>query len=210
MQTKFWHTLHQFSQKTTRCDLFSPLCLNTPHTPSCFLEVISDQMWHCVNNVCRRTHTWLCSHRKLWALALLICLSQKYGTQVSLKAVHVQPDQRLQQGVSDCGSISNVGSWPCTINGNATPNHGTLTLTYGRRSTTNFHHLLQFQWEWKGPGQKVMGEVIRSLKPAVTVKPWPKTILTVVLQCVGSFICALNNEPSCSFSPSLTEDVNVC
>lgn len=65
-----------------------------------------------------------------------------------LRAENMAAAQRLHQGVSDCRSIPDVGCQPCTI----MEQHetGAHALTYGRRSTTNFHHLRQFQWEWEG------------------------------------------------------------
>lgn len=47
------------------------------------------------------------------------------------------------------------------LNGNALKHQATAhTLTYGGNSIKNFHHLLQFRWEWKGPRQRVMDRSI--------------------------------------------------
>lgn len=177
------HPLHVVALNSSRCKLKmsthiasdltkdnkvqpvqSSLCLNTPKMPSCFLEVMPDQIWLCTEDVRRGTQLQLFSHIKVWAL---VCLYQCLSLHLS-----GEKDTGEFEGwkCATRSAITSRSKWlqeypkrgPPTmhhhgLNGNA-PQHQTMAhaLTYGGSSTTNFHHLLQFQWEWKGPRQRVM------------------------------------------------------
>lgn len=152
------HTASDFTKDNKVQPVQSSLCLNTPKMQSCFLEVISDQTV--------TLHWWRLCRRKNFNSYSFTCtlfwfepLSLPWGGW-RLRARNVRPDQWLHQGVSDCRSIPNVGHWPCSIMdsmANASQHQAMAhALTYGGSSTTNFHHLLQFQWQRKGPRQRVM------------------------------------------------------
>lgn len=82
--------------------------------------------------------------------------------KVSLRAASERRDQWLHQEVRDCRSIL-TGQWPCIIMDSMATQHQAVahTLTYSRSSTTNFHHLLQFQGkEWRTGRQEKPREAV--------------------------------------------------
>lgn len=73
------------------------------------------------------------------------------------------------------------------LNGNASQHQATVhALTYGGSSTTNFHHLLQFHWEWEGPRQRVMDRSFGA----------PTQLRTLLINC----LIDMHSVPSQTFS----------
>lgn len=157
------HTAPDFTKDNKVPPVQSSFYLNTPKMQSGFLEVISDQL-----RLCAEEHA---------DIPPLTCIS------LSLSPFHfVSPGERSRRVLraGKCKTWSVVTSrrkWLQEVsqtwaNGHASSwtqwqtQHQAMALTYGRSSTTNFHHLLQFQRQWKGAKAKSDGQVIRSLDVA--------------------------------------------
>lgn len=132
----------------------SPLCLNTPKMQSCSLQVISDQICLFRDAVWAYTSVTLHTFSSGWAA---LTSSGRWKTQEGWKCETRSVITSRNKWLQEYPKRGPLTMHHHGLNGNASQHQATAhTLTYGGSSTTNFHHLLQFQWEWEGPRQRVM------------------------------------------------------
>lgn len=143
-------------------------CPDTPPETSCFLEVISDRM--------RLSRHHACGGQLKVSLSrvFLVCLWNDIS-QINWRVYDVWRYSQISDYVKEeataglCGGsvgpTDHAPSWRRRASQHQTTVHA---LTYGWRSTTNFHHLLQFQWE-RSKSSKVKSEGDTSFRASTLV-----------------------------------------
>lgn len=146
-------------------------CPDTPPETSCFLEVISDR-----TSLSRLSRHHACGGQLKVSLSrvFLVCFWNDIS-QINWRVYDVWRYSQISDYVKEeataglCGGsvgpTDHAPSWRRRASQHQTTVHA---LTYGWRSTTNFHHLLQFQWE-RSKSSKVKSEGDTSFRASTLV-----------------------------------------